>query len=589
MKASRKAASFTAVLLLLLAVFPELKSAQQAKPTAPGRTSPPPATRVPPTRSSPDSRGAVSTISFENVIAGSGVTYVLKNSFSPTRYYYETMIGGAAVLDFNNDGLLDIFFPNGATLPGLEKSDPSYYNRLYRNNGDGTFTDVTDAAGVKGIGYSMGVAAGDYDNDGFVDLYVCGVNYNQLLHNNGDGTFTDVTAKSGTTGIHPRFGKTWAITAGWFDYDNDGFLDLFVNNYLQYSVATAPRCTIRGLPAYCAPNNFESLPNYLYHNNGDGTFTDVSEKSQIGMHPGKGMGIAFADYDNDGFTDVFVSNDSSPNFLFKNKGDGTFEEVAMLSGVAFNENGRTVAGMGADFRDLDNDGKPDIFHTAMFADTFPLYRNMDGQFEDATTVSGLAIPSSRLTAWGTGIFDFDNDGYKDIFASCSAILDNSMEIEHRPFLLPHALFRNNGNFTFTDVAAQAGPTFTVPAAHRGAAFGDFNNDGKVDVVVVVLNGKTELFLNKSKNKNHWLLINLVGTRSNRDGLGTRAKITTVAGTQYNQATTAVGYNSSSDKRIHFGLGSAATVDKIELAWPSGIKQVLTNVKADQVLTIREPK
>jgi hypothetical protein len=245
--------------------------------------------------------------------------------------------------------------------------------------------------------------------------------------------------------------------------------------------------------------------------------------------------------------------------------------------------------MGADFRDINNDGKPDIFHTAMFVDTFPLYRNMGGEFEDVTTTSGLTIPSSRLTAWGTGIFDFDNDGFKDIFASCSAILDNSMEIEHRPFFLPHALFRNNGDFTFTDVAPQAGPTFSVPAAHRGAAFGDFNNDGKIDVVVVVLNGKTELFLNQSANKNHWLLINLIGTRSNRDGLGTRVKISAGGVTQYNHATTAVGYNSSSDKRIHFGLRSAAVVDRLELAWPSGVKQALTNVKADQVLTVREPK
>ncbi len=573
--------------LLSLGVFFDLKGAQQKRPTLPGRASPAPSTPPPPARPKQAPPRVDSTIFFENEIARSGISYVLRNSVSPDRYYYETMIGGAAVFDYNNDGFLDIFFPNGATIPELEKTDPSFYNRLYRNNGDGTFTDVTEQAGVKGVGYSMGVAAGDYDNDGYVDLYVCGVNYNQLLHNNGDGTFADVTARAGVGGIHPKYGKTWAVTAGWFDYDNDGLLDLFVNNYLQYSIATAPRCMIREFPAYCSPYNFDGLPNYLYHNNGDGTFTDVSERSGIAKYQGKGMGIAFADYDNDGFMDVFVSNDSFPNFLFRNKGNGTFEEVAMLSGVAYNENGRTVAGMGADFRDLNNDGKPEIFHTAMFADTFPLYRNLGDQFEDATTAAGLTIPSSRLTAWGTGIYDFDNDGYKDIFASCAAILDNSMEIEHRPFQMPHALFRNNGNFTFVDVAPQSGPTFTVPAAHRGAAFGDFNNDGKIDVVVVVLNGRTELFLNKSANKNHWLLINLVGTKSNRDGLGTRIKITTEKGAQYNHATTAVGYNSSSDKRVHFGLGTAALVESIELAWPSGIKQKLTNIKADQILTIKE--
>ncbi len=575
-------APLSAGLALLLSISPGPATPQQ---TAPGRTSPPVTAREAKTVPAKTN----STVFFENVIAKSGIDFVLKNSISPARYYYETMIGGAAVFDYNNDGFLDIFFPNGATLPTLEKADPNFYNRLYRNNGDGTFTDVTEKAGVRGLGYSMGVAAGDYDNDGFVDLYVCGVNHNQLLHNNGDGTFTDVTAKAGVEGIHPKYGKTWAITAGWFDYNNDGLLDLFVNNYLQYSVSTAPVCKIQGVPAYCSPNNFEGLPNFLYRNNGDGTFTDVSEQSQIAKHPGKGMGMAFADYDGDGFTDIFVSNDTHPNFLFRNKGDGTFEEMALLLGVAYNENGRTVAGMGADFRDLDNDGRPEIFHTAMFADTFPLYRNLGDQFEDITRASGLAIPSSRLTAWGAGIFDFDNDGFKDLFASCAAILDNSMELEQRPFLLPNALFRNNGNLTFTDVALQAGPNFTVPAAHRGAAFGDFNNDGKVDVVVVVLNGKAELFLNRSTNRNHWLLIRLVGTRSNRDGLGTRIKITTAKGVQYNHATTTVSYNSASDKRVHFGLGEAAVVDKIELAWPSGIRQELTGIKADQILTVVEPK
>jgi enediyne biosynthesis protein E4 len=589
---------FLTGLILALAAFPEAAMVQEPKPAAPGRVSPPPAaapgrrtgsSEVLPRDAKQDSTRLKSTIVFENVIGMSGIDYVLKNSVSAFHYYYETMIGGAAVFDFNNDGFLDVFFPNGGTMPGLEKADPSFYNRLYRNNGDGTFADVTEKAGVKGLGYSMGVGAGDYDNDGFVDLYVCGVNHNQLLHNNGDGTFSDVTAKAGVAGIHPKFGKTWAITAGWFDYDNDGRLDLFVNNYLQYSVATAPACKIQDFPAYCSPANFDGLPNFLYHNNGDGTFTDVSEQSQLAKHHGKGMGMAFADYNDDGFVDVFISNDTFPNYLFENRGDGTFEEVALLSGVAYNENGRVVAGMGADFRDLNNDGRPDIFHTAMFADTFPLYKNTGDGFEDVTSAAGITIPSSRLTAWGTGIFDFDNDGYKDIFAACAAILDNSMEVEHRPYPLPNALFRNNGNFTFTEVGAVAGPTFTVPAAHRGAAFGDFNNDGKVDVVVVVLNGKTELFLNRSTNRNHWLLINLVGTRSNRDGIGTRIKVTAGKLVQYNHATTTVSYDSASDKRVHFGLGDASVVDKIELTWPSGSKQELTNVTADQILTVQEPR
>jgi len=531
-----------------------------------------------------------SPIEFEDVAGKSGIKFTLRNSRSPQRYSIETMAGGVAVFDYNNDGLLDIFFTNGASIPSLQKDNPSYFNRLFRNNGDGTFTDVTEKAGLAGIGYSMGVAAGDYDNDGYVDLYVTGVNRNQLFHNNGDGTFSDVTEKSGVSGVIPGFGKPWAVTAGWFDYNNDGLLDLFVVDYLDYDIRTAPPCNNQNLPAYCSPNIFQGTPNILYRNNGDGTFSDVSQQSHISQYVGKGMGVAFADYDNDGFTDIFVSNDTFQNYLFQNNGDGTFTDVALTAGVAYNENGKTVAGMGADFRDLDNDGKPDIFHTAMFGDSFSLYRNQgDGHFDDATGASGLTAFTSRFTAWGTGIFDFDNDGNKDIFTADAEILDNVMEIYHRPFALPNGLFRNKGNLTFEDLSSKAGKSFSVPAAHRGAAFGDFNNDGKIDIAVTVLNGSPELLMNHSKNHNHWILLKLVGVRDNRDGLGTKIKITTSNGVQYNQATTAVGYNSSSDKRVHFGLGNATVVGKIELSWPSGIKQVLSNIKADQVLTITESR
>jgi hypothetical protein len=529
-----------------------------------------------------------SAIDFDNVIKASKINFTLRNSVSPQRYSIETMTGGVALFDYNNDGLLDIFFTNGAAIPSLEKNDPKYYNRLFRNNGDGIFTDVTESAGLKGIGYSMGVAAGDYDNDGFVDLYVTGVNCNQLFHNNGDGTFTDVTEKAGVSGRIPGFGKPWAVTAGWVDYDNDGRLDLFVVNYLDYNLKTAALCKDRGYPAYCSPNGFQGTPNILYHNNGDGTFTDVSAQSHIAQYVGKGMGVAFADYDGDGFTDIFVSNDTFQNFLLHNNGDGTFTDVALEAGVAFTENGKTVAGMGADFRDLDNDGKPDIFHTAMFGDTFPLYRNLGGgQFEDATGRAGLTALTTRFTAWGTGAFDFDNDGRKDLFAATSDILDNADAVMHRPFALPNLLLRNKGNLTFEDVSAKAGAGLSMPAAHRGAAFGDFNNDGKIDIVVTVLNGPPELLMNRARNQNHWIILKLVGVKSNRDGLGTRVKVSTSHGDQYNEATTAVGYNSSSDKRVHFGLGDAAVIDKIELAWPSGVKQTLTNVKVDQVLTVTE--
>lgn len=527
-------------------------------------------------------------ITFENIIKQSKINFVLNSSISAHRYSIETMTGGVAVFDYDNDGLLDLFFTNGAELPSMDKSNPAFSNRLFHNNGDGTFTDVTAKAGLAGIGYSMGVAAGDYDNDGFVDLYVTGVNHNQLFHNNGDGTFTDVTAKAGVSGVIPTIGKGWAVTAGWFDYNNDGLLDLLVVNYLDYDLKTAATCSKNKIVTYCSPDDFQGLPNILYRNNGDGTFTDVSVPSHIGQYVGKGMGVAFADYDGDGFTDIFISNDTFPNLLLHNNGDGTFTDVAMTAGVAYNEMGKTVAGMGADFRDLNNDGKPDIFHTAMFGDSFPLYKNSgDGQFDDVTSAAGLTPPTSRMTAWGTGAYDFDNDGLKDLFTADGAILDNSMEVEHRPFPLPNGLFRNMGNFTFKDVSATAGTGFTTPAPHRGAAFGDFNNDGKVDIAVTVLNGPPELLMNRTENHNHWIILKLVGVQDNRDGLGTKVKITTAHGSQYNEATTAVGYNSSSDKRVHFGLGSDAVIDRIELAWPTGVKQTLTNVKADQVLTITE--
>ncbi len=499
------------------------------------------------------------------------------------------MLGGVALFDYNNDGLLDIFFTNGAAIPSLEKTGPQFWNRLYRNNGDGTFTDVTEKAGVQGVGYSMGVAAGDYDNDGFVDLYITGVNRNQLLHNNGNGTFTDVTEKAGVSGTVAGYGKPWAVAAGFVDYNNDGHLDLMVIDYLDYKLADAKLCSVGEARTYCAPGNFKGTPDILYCNNGDGTFTDVSAASHIGRYIGKGMGLAFADYDGDGFTDIFVTNDTSPNFLLHNKGDGTFEDVALEQGVAYTLNGEAVAGMGAEFRDLDNDGRPDIFLTAMYGNTFPMYRNAGQQFDDVTDVSGMTALTRQLTAWGTGGFDFDNDGYKDIFVAGGAILDNELEVLHRPALLPDKVFRNQGHLKFSDASATAGAALLTPALHRGAAFGDVNNDGRVDAVVSAIHEMPQLLMNRTANANHWIILNLVGTKDNRDGLGTKVKITTSEGTQYNQATTAVGYSSSSDKRVYFGLGRAGSIDRIELAWPTGVKQVLSGVKADQVLTIVEAR
>ena len=583
------APALSLALCLLCSGFSPAQASPAASVQEPHQATP--RSRTSSTKESAKKSEASGPIQFENVIEKSKIKFKLKNSVSPQRYTFETMAGGVALFDYDNDGLLDIFFTNGAAIPSLEKNDPTYSNRLFHNNGDGTFTDVTEKAGLQGIGYSMGVAAGDYDNDGFVDLYVTGVNRNQLFHNNGDGTFTDVTEKAGVGGMVPKIGKAWSVAAGWFDYDNDGRLDLFVVNYLNYNIKTAAHCVQQGLPAYCSPVDFLGTPNILYHNNGDGTFTDVSEQSHISQYVGKGMGLAFADYDDDGFTDIFVSNDTFENYLLHNNGDGTFTNVALTAGVAYNAFGKAIAGMGTDFRDVDNDGKPDIFETAMFGEAFPLYKNLgDGQFRDVTATAGLSALTSRSTAWGTGIFDFDNDGNKDLFTANADILDNAMELAHRPFALPNSVFRNKGRMVFEDVSSKAGISFSVPAAHRGAAFGDLNNDGKVDAVATVLNGPPEIWMNRSgaqSGGNHWVILKLVGVKSNRDGLGTKIKVTTSLGTQYNEATTAVGYSSSSDKRVHFGLGSAAVIDSIELTWPSRTRQVLKNVKADQILTVTE--
>jgi enediyne biosynthesis protein E4 len=538
-------------------------------------------------RQAQKAQAAGAPITFDNIIDRSGIGFVLNNSATPQKHQIETMMAGVAAFDYDNDGWLDLYFANGASLPEFDKSDPKFFNRLYRNKGDGTFEDVTGKAGVRGKGYSMGVATGDYDNDGNVDLYVAGVNHNQLFRNGGDGTFTDVTERAGAAAIHPKYGKTYAVSAGWLDYDNDGWLDLLVVNYLNWELRAAPPCKSKGIRAYCNPNSFAGQPNMLFRNNRDGTFTDVSESAGIGKHIGKGMGAAFADYNDDGFTDIFVANDTFRNFLFTNLGDGAFREGGILAGVAFNENGKSIAGMGADFRDVDNDGRPDIFVTAMVGDTFPLYKNMGNSFNDVTSSAGITLPTIRMTAWGNGIYDFDNDGLKDLFTANGAILDNSMEIDNLPYELPNSLLRNEGNCTFTDVSRQAGKSFIAPLAHRGAAFGDFNNDGRMDIVTTGLNAKPELLINRTANNHHWLIVRLIGKKSNRDGLGAKLKITAGKVVQYNHATTSVGYSSSSDKRVHFGLGSEGKVASLEIIWPRGAKQILTDIKADQVVSVNE--
>ena len=531
-------------------------------------------------------------IRFEDTAAKAGLHFITQNSPTSNKNQIETMVAGVGLLDYDGDGYLDIYLVNGAAVPSLKKESPMYWNRLFHNNHDGTFTDVTERAGVAGAGYGMGVAVGDYDNDGRPDLFLANVTGNQLFHNNGDGTFTDVTAKAGLAGAQMNGKKMWSVGAGWFDYNNDGLLDLFVVNYCVWEVNKDPYCPLKsGVRGYCHPKLYTSLQSTLYRNNGDGTFTDVSKETGIAGHMGKGMSVSFADYDGDGFMDAFVANDTTPAFLFHNLGGKKFEEVGVAAGVAYAPDGSTLSGMGSDFRDVNNDGRPDIWYTAVEHQSFPLLINSGhGDFDDLTLASGLQA-TTEMSGWSNGIFDFDNDGAKDLFVARANVLDNISELTpDRKYPEPNSVFRNLGNGKFQDVSATAGPDFQVPGPHRGAAFGDLDNDGRVDAVVSVLGGQVKLFHNISDTGNHWILLKLVGTKSNRMGIGAQIHIVTEDGrSQWNEVTTAVGYTSSSDSRVHFGLGSNLHIKDMEIRWPSGIKQTLHNLAADRILTVEEPR
>lgn len=515
-------------------------------------------------------------ITFEDTSSAAGVGFVLRNGAAGEKRQIETMVSGVAVFDFDNDGWPDLYFVNGM-------KDGTDSNGLYRNKGDGTFADVTARAGVQGRGFETGVAVADFDNDGAADLFLAGVNRNTLYRNRGDGTFEDVTTAAGL-----EQSKYWSVSAGWFDYDNDGWLDLFVVNYVAWSPGQERPCMIGKVRTYCHPRYYQGLPNQLYHNNRDGTFTDVSRESGIASHIGKGMGLAFLDYDRDGRLDVFVANDTVPNFLFHNEGGGRFREVGLRAGVAFNEDGRALSSMGADARDIDNDGREDIWVTANAGETFPLFRNFgNGLMLDVTYPSGIGRAVMLATGWSNGVFDFNNDGRKDLFAACGAIDDNTEEFSDRKSKQANRVLANVGNLRFADVSLAAGSSFQQAGAHRGAAFGDFDRDGRVDAVVSRIGERAEVFRNTSPVKNHWLAMRLRGHRSNRDGIGALVHVT-ASSEQWNRVTTATGYGSSSDRTVFFGTGTDAVVKSIEILWPSGIRQTLTDVKADRYLDVEEP-
>src|SRR5437588_4860817 len=512
-----------------------------------------------------------------------GLDFRLLNSPTPQKYLIETMPGGVALFDYNNDGLLDVFLVNGGRLTDpmqlpekFDRANPRYWNRLYRQNKDGSFTDVTEAAGLSSAGpgnYGMGVAVGDYDNDGYPDLFVTSYGKNILYHNNGDGTFTDVTDRAGVAG------GGWSVSAGFFDYDNDGHLDLFVTRYMQWDTRHSKTCG-GAWRTYCPPAEFPATTNILYRNRGDGTFEDVSEKSGIASKKGRALGVAFADCDDDGFTDIYVANDGMQQFLFHNNGDGTFTERALEMGSGLSPDGRRLSGMGVVFQDYDNDGRPDVIVTELPREIYGLYHNDgNGSFSYRSLETGLGVLSSGSSGWGVGLEDFDNDGWKDLFAAQGHVLDNVEKIDSslHYWELPTTAINHNGRFERADSGSPSA------AAGRGAAFGDLNNDGWQDAVMTVLGGPPQIFLNRG-GKQHWLVISLRGTRSNRDGLGARVRVNG----QTRFATTAGSYLSASDKRLHFGLGAAETA-KVEIAWPSGTRQILNDVHADQFLEVREPE
>lgn len=527
------------------------------------------------------------------------IPFRLENDETPLRHVPAAMAGGVAILDYNKDGRPDIFFTNGANLATLKKDLPKYSNRLFRNDGHGVFTDVTKEAGLAGTGYDFGVAVGDYDNDGYPDIFVAGLHRNTLYHNNKDGTFTDVTAKAGLDRPDTEYGPLWSIAAVWVDVNNDGLLDLFIVNYLQWNYENEPRCEYAGVVQYCHPRSYKGLPNQLFLNNGDGTFTDVSAQSGIRAHIGKGMGVGMADYDLDGKQDLFVTNDGYYNFLFHNLGGGKFEENAFQTGVALVDIGDFISGMGLDFRDFDNDGYPDIAFVALNNETFPLFENTGkGSFVEITAKSGMTKASRPMAGFGAGLYDFDNDGWKDLFVTRGHV--DAVPAQHEEIEQYNTVFRNPGFSSASSANAgamgqwlplteEAGLNAFPPARHRGVAFGDLDGDGRIDVVTTALGKDAEIWMNRSPNSGHWLDVALEGTRSNRDGIGALVKVVTKTGTQYNHMTTSVGYASSSDGPVHFGLGPDAIVDTIEIHWPSGTVQRLEHVAADRVLNVKEPR
>jgi hypothetical protein len=526
------------------------------------------------------------SVRFTDIRKAAGITFVQDSTQTDEKYYLETMGTGVAWIDYDQDGLMDLYFVQSGATDAYTPAKP-LHSALYHNNGDGTFTDVTAKAGVGGEGhYGQGVAVGDYDNDGYPDLYVTGYGRAILYHNNGDGTFTDVTAKAGVGDE-----GNWSTSAGWFDYDKDGWLDLVVTNYIDWNPKNNLWCGERapGYRSYCNPNNYKGQKTKLYHNNHDGTFTDVSDKSGVGLPESKGMGVVLADFNNDGWPDIAIANDTWPNFLFLNNHDGTFRDVSLISGLAASEDGRYEAGMGIDAADVDGDGLMDVYITHLDMELNRLYHNNgDETFTDVTYSSGIGNKAMLLSGVSTKFIDYDNDGWPDIVQANGAMVDNvSLYHSMITYKEPLLMFHNLGNGHFEKSSDSLGPDFIRPVAGRGLATADFFNDGSVGVAVNCRGDYPELLRNDGGNANHWLEVLLIGTKSNRDGIGSVLKLTADKFVRVDQAKGGMGYMSASDPRIHFGLGKRTKIDSLVITWPSGQVDKLTNVPVDKIIAVKE--
>ena len=533
--------------------------------------------------------GFAEQVTFINATAQAGIRFKHHDGRSGARYFVEPLGAGAVFFDYNNDGFQDIYFVNGADLrersggAGERGSEGArkMRNALYRNDRDGTFTDVTEAAGVGDTSYGLGCTAGDYDNDGFPDLYVTNFGANVFYRNNGDGTFTDVTAQTGTGDAR------WGTSCAFADYDNDGLLDLYVTNYVKYTLESDKVCMNRGIRSYCDPRLYEGELDILYRNNGDGTFTDVTKAAGLSGATGRGLAVVWGDYDDDGDVDLYVANDADANFLYRNNGDGTFTDVALIAGVGFSEDGEAENGMGADFGDYDNDGRLDVIVTNFQDQTNTLYHNEgNGLFLDLSYAAKIGAISLPYLAWGVNFFDYNNDGYQDIFIANGHLHDNIQAFDPRGvYEQPNLLFRNNGHGAFDEVGSGLEAILPSPAkVSRGTAFADYDNDGDLDLLVTNLGSSPDLLRNEGGNQRSWLILKLVGTRSNRDAIGARVKVTAGSATQIREVRSGSSYLSQSDMRLHFGLGEHTQITRIEIRWPSGLEERLEDIQGNQILT-----